>query len=192
VDEQMREVMIVAFDNAVRMVGAQSFEEGMRQAKTVLENVSSWALFANNFIQPIETVQDLRETLDSRMSIPEREQALLLFALENLPEILREGVTTLKKKVVSSLGPRPGGRKRAFTAQESQEVLDYVSKVNREGASMPAAKRRAAQKYHCSPRTVDRLWKNREFIAKEEPPTIQELISMVLKAGEADGWRVPA
>jgi hypothetical protein len=75
--------------------------------------------------------------------------------------------------------------------RESQAVLDHVSQLNRDGAPMSAAKERAAQKYGRSRRTIERLWAKRESIPLEEPPTIQELISMVLKAGRADGWQVP-
>jgi hypothetical protein len=87
----MRERMIVAFDRAVRVAGAPSFDEGMCQAKTVLGIVSNWPLFVSDFLKPIETIEGLRKALDSRMSLPEREQTMFLFALENLPDIVREG-----------------------------------------------------------------------------------------------------
>ena len=190
VEEKMRERMIVAFEKTVRMAGAPSFEKGMCQAKEKLGIASSWVLFVNNFIQPIQTVEDLREALESRMFLPEREQAQLLFALEKLPQIVREGSLMASKRLAATFPPQ-GGRKRAFTVRESQAVLDYVSQLNRDGASMPAAKDRAAQNFHCSRRTIDRLWKQRKSIPLEEPPTIQELINMVIKTGQADGWQVP-
>ncbi len=189
-EETMRERMIVAFEKAVRLAGAPSFEEGIRQAKTLLGIASNWVAFANKFLQPIRTLEDMRETLDARMSLPEKEQALLLFALEKLPQIVREGSLMAAKRLAATFPPQ-GGRKRTFTVRESQQVLDFISERNRRGASMPAAKDRAAQNFHCSRRTIDRLWAHRESVPLEEPPTIQELISMILKAGQADGWQVP-
>lgn len=190
-EDKMRERMIVAFDQAVRIAGASSFEEGMGQARMLTGLVIGWVHFVNNFIQPIQTVVDLRETLVSRMSLTESEETLLLLALENLPQIVREGFTMVAEKAKSTLPPPHGGRRPAFTAEESQKVLDYVSHLNRMGAEMPIAKDRAAQRFGCSRRTIDRMWTHRKSIPLEKPPTIQELIGMVLEAGKADGWQVP-
>jgi len=188
----MREKMVVAFDQAVRMAGAQGFEKGMEQARVVCGVVTNLVIFANNFIQPIQTTDELREALDSRMSLSEKEQALLLFALENLPELLRLGISAIAKKAASTLPPPQAGRKPAFTAAQAQEALDYVSQLNRKGTPMPAAKLRAAQKFGCSRRTIERLWANRESIPLEDQPTVQEILTMFFKQGEADGWQVPA
>jgi hypothetical protein len=191
VDYEMREKMVVAFDQAVHMVGATGFEKGMEQARFLCGLATNWAIFVNNFIQPIQTIEDLREALDLRMALSEEHQVYLLVALENLPQILRMGITALAKTAASTLPPPPAGRKPALTAAQAHEALDYVSELNRKGTSMPAAKLRAAQKFGCGLRTIERLWANRESIPVEEPPTIQDIVTMFLKQGQSDGWQVP-
>jgi hypothetical protein len=187
----MREKMVVAFDQDARMAGAPTFEKGMEQARTFLGIVTNWVIFANNFIQSIQTIEDLRETLDSRTKLSEKEQAYLLFALENMPEILRVGIIAIAEKAASTLPPPSAGRKPVLTALESQAALDYVSQLNRKGTPMPAAKQRAAQKFGCSRRTIQRLWAKRESIPLEDQPTIRDLFTMIFKLGAADGWQVP-
>ncbi len=91
-DDQMRERMIVAFAQAVCVAGAPSFEIGMQQVKIFLGVVSNWAHFMNDFLQPIQTIKDLGKALNSRMSMSDAEEKLLLLALENLPQIMREGL----------------------------------------------------------------------------------------------------
>ncbi len=166
-EDQMRERMVVALEQVVRMAGAPSFEEGMRQAKTLLGTVSSWILFANNFIEPIQTSEDMRKALDSRMSLSEGEQTLLLITLENLPQMLRLAFASVVKEVAATLPPAHVGRRPSFTPEESKTVLDYVSHLNRMGAEMPIAKDRAARKFGCSRRTIDRMWTHRKSIPLE-------------------------
>jgi hypothetical protein len=187
----MREKMVAAFDRDVRMAGAQNFEEGMEKAKMVCGILTSMIVFANNFIQEIRTVEDLRKKFDDRMSLSEREQAVLLIALENLPQMVRLGLTAFTQKFVSILPPLTTGRKPAISSGQAKEVLVYVSQLNLQGVSMPIAKTRAAQKFGCSRRTIDRLWANRSALTSESPPTIQELIDMLLRQGNADGWKMP-
>jgi hypothetical protein len=190
-DYETREKMIVAIDQAGRMAGAPNFEKGMEQARMVCGIVTNLFIFVNNFIQPIQTIEDLREALDSRMSLSEKEQAYLLFALENMPQMLRSGISGIAKRAASTLPPPPAGRKRALTAPQAQEALDYVSQLNRKGTPMHVAKGQAAQKFGCGRRTIERLWASRESIPLEDQPTIQDMLTMFFKQGAADGWQVP-
>ncbi|MFZ1085718.1 MAG: hypothetical protein WAN35_12200 [Terracidiphilus sp.] len=183
--------MVEAFDQAVRVVGAPGFEMGMEQARFLCGLATHWAIFVNDFIQTIRTVEDLRVALDSRMSLSEKEQAYLLFALQNLPQMLRLGISAIAKKAASTLPPPTGGRKPALTAAQAQDALDYVSQLNRKGTPMAAAKQRASQKFGCSLRTIARLWANRESIPEEESPTIQDILAMLFQQGQADGWQTP-
>lgn len=190
-DSETREKMVVAFEQLVRSAGAPSFEEGMNQARMLTGIACGWLVFINKFLQPIETLDDLRETLDSRMALSDVGQTHLLFALENLPWIMRMGATALAKKAASTLPPPAKGRKRKFTVEKKHEILDYVSKLNREGVSMDIAKGRAALKFKSSKRSIARIWAERASLPLENPPTIQELIRSVLREAQADGWQTP-
>jgi hypothetical protein len=188
----MREKLVVAFAQIASLAGAPSFEEGMSQVRELVGKVTDFTLFVNNVIQSVRTVEDVGEMFNSQVSISPKEETLLLFAMENLPQILWQALTTVAEKAKSSLPAPHGGRRPAFTAEESQEVLDYVSQLHRKGAPLHIAKGRAAQRFDCSRRTIQRLWTSRESVPLEPRPTIQEVISGILKAGEADGWQVPA
>jgi hypothetical protein len=191
VDAEIREKIVAAFHKLVQEAGAPTFEEGMTQAETLTASLGSWILFVNGVIKQIRTTEDLRRMIDCQVLFSEHDQALLLAVLASLPQILRFVMAAIAEKAASDLPPPPSGRKRTFTPQQAHGVLDYISQLNRTGVRMKTAKGRAAQKFGCSPRTVERLWASRESVPSEDPPTIQELISMVLRAGEADGWKAP-
>ena len=190
-DEQMREKMVAAFEKTVHAVGSKDYETAMKQASAYLEFMHNIIELTSKFLQSSQTIEGLRKTLDSLVQLPENEEAMLLSMFENLPMILRIGLTAVGKKAASTLPPPSGGRKPAFTARQSQEALDYVSQLNRKGTPMAAAKQRAAQKFQCGRRTIERLWANRESIPLENQPTIQELLTMLFKQGAADGWQMP-
>jgi hypothetical protein len=191
VEEKMVEKMIAAFDKDLRMVGAASFEEAIEQTIKLTGILSNWILFLHNFLQQHRTIESLRDALINESSLTERDESLLLFALENLPQMVREGLTVIAAGAKATLPPPRAGRRRVFTAADSKKVLDYVSYLNRSGATMPIAKVRAAQKFGCSKRTIDRMWTDRKSTFSEGPPSIQALLSTILKAGEADQWQVP-
>jgi hypothetical protein len=60
------------------------------------------------------------------------------------------------------------GRPPALSSQKANEALDYVSKLNRQGCTLEVAKSRAAQRFGCSLRTIERLWIKRESIDADE------------------------
>jgi hypothetical protein len=125
------------------------------------------------------------------MSLSEDDQDLLLFVLENLPQLLRNGAAMIARKAASTLPPPSGGRKPSFTAKERKDVLDYIWKLNRDGTPMRVAKVRASKKYACSLRTIARLTANRASVPTEDRPTIEEILNRILREGKADGWRLP-
>lgn len=170
-DEKTREKMVLALDNAVRVAGAKDYEEGMRSAKRLFEILSIR-------VQSIQTIDDLRKMLDSLSPMSKRDEMLLLFAFKRLPQVLRIGLNVLAKKAVSTLPSPTPGRPRILTAQQTREMLDYVSHLQRIGCSLDVAKNRASQKYGCSGRTIDRLWPKRETIPDDEP-TIEELLDFI-------------
>ena len=74
--------------------------------------------------------------------------------------------------------PPQGGRPSALTAEHAKEAEDYVWELTRKGASQDAAKHRAAQKFGCSRRTIDRLCANRGS-DPEDKPTMAEVIALL-------------
>lgn len=189
-DEEMREKMISAFEDAVRVAGAKDYETGMMQARNLIVFVSGLVEFVTRSICAMGTIEGLRKMLDSMEEMSEEEAALLMLVLNQLPQLLRFGLMTVGKTAASTIPPPSGGRKPALTARQIKEALDYVSQLNRKGVSMPVAKARASQKFGCGLRTIERLWTNRESLPEDEP-TMGELVSRVLKeVNLSAGWPV--
>lgn len=177
-DEVMRETLILAFEESICSVGAKDYETGMKQARKLIELIAGIIGIANRIVPSIETKEGLRRLLDSEMQWSKSEEVLFLQLLNQLPQLLRYGLTMTGKKAAETLPPPSTGRKPTLTARQSQEALDYISLLNRKGAPMSAAKGRAAQKFGCSRRTIARLWSSRKSIP-EDKPSIENLVSLI-------------
>jgi hypothetical protein len=173
VDERMRERMIAALEKAFCEAGSESYEDGIK----VATKLTNWL---SNGLRSIQTIEQLRQTLDSCEPISKAEEKLALFALEHMPSLVRVGLKLAAKKAAATLPPPPSGRPSALDASGKEAVLDYIAELIRKGASMEAAKLRAAQKFNCSKRTVQRLWTNRESIA-EDKPTMDAVVARLSK-----------
>lgn len=168
VDEKMREKMVAAMEKAVMSLGEPTYEAGMKKAVTVLE------YFANG-ARSAQTLDGLRNVLDGCEPLSKSEEAIALFAMRDLPSLLRVGLKMAAKKAAADLPAPPGGRQPVLTAQQAKEAVDYVWELTRKGASMDAAKLRACQKFGCSRRTLDRLCANRDS-TPEDKPTMADII----------------
>lgn len=170
-NEKIREEMISAIEKALGEAGAPNYEDGI---KTVLKLID----FLGDRVRDIQTTDDLRKALDACEPMSRSEERLALFAMQNLPALARVLLKMLAKMGASTFPPPPAGRPPAFGAHEREEVLNYIAELNRKGASLPAAKLRASQRYGRSRRTIDRLWSHRGDTA-EDKPTIDAVISRI-------------
>jgi hypothetical protein len=157
------------------VAGAKDYEDGMRQATNLIE-------FARNGVQSIQTIEGLRTALDSWPPMSRCEEKIMLLLMDQLPQVLRIGFRMVAAKAKATLPAPSGGRPRATTANKTQEVLDFVSELFRKGSRLRVAQARAAKKYGLSPRTIERLWSNRESIPEDEP-TIDDAL-MFIRTGE--------
>lgn len=67
-----------------------------------------------------------------------------------------------------------GGRPASMSTNEREEARDYIGKLIRQGVSLDIAKQRAADKYGCSLRTIERFWAARRE-PEEDKPTLRDL-----------------
>ena len=162
-DEKLREKLVLAIERSARMAGANDYEEGMESAR----NLITWVY---DRIQSIRTLDDLRAVLDSCPPFSRREEAILLFLVNQMPQVIRFGLKVAAKKATSTLPAPKGGRPLAIPASEAREVLDYILLLYRKGCTFEVAKNRAAQKFGCHLRTVERLWSRRALIGDEDQP----------------------
>ena len=169
--EATREKLIAAMEQAMIDAGAQDWNSGMAQMSRILETLTTKT-------KQIDSKDKLREVMDSAPSLSRWEERILLYSFENLWPLMRKLAQHVAKKAIDTLPPLKGGRPPAFHSQTSGEILDYVSKLHRSGYSMELAKERAAIRFDCSQRTVERLWKNRGN-PPEKPVTPEDVVAFL-------------
>jgi hypothetical protein len=171
VDEKTREKMVSAVEKAILSLGEPTYEDGMKKAVKLLE-------FVTNATRTVQTPDGLRSALDACEPLSKREETIVLFAMRNLPALVRVCLKMAAKSAAVDLPALPGGRQQALTAQQVMDAVDYVYELHRKGASMDAAKLRACQKYGSSRRTIDRLCANRGSVP-EDKPTLADVIKLL-------------
>ena len=154
VEEKIREKFVDALDRAMKTMGAEEYASGMEQAKKLIA-------FAQNGIDAIKTLDDLRAALDALPPMSEQEEMVYLLLAQNLPALLRFGFKEAAKAAAKDLPALNPGRPPALRIQKAREALDYVSKLHRDGCRLEVAKYRASKRFDCSTRTIARLWKVR-------------------------------
>jgi hypothetical protein len=174
VDEKTREKMVLAIEKAILSLGEPTYEDGMKKAVKLLE-------FVTNGARSAQTLDELRSALDACEPVSKSEEMLVLFAMRNLPSLLRACLKMAAKSAAIDFPALPAGRRKALTAQQAVDAVDYIWELTRKGAPMDAAKLRAGQKYGCSRRTIDRLCADRDSVP-EDKPTIAEVINRLTQA----------
>lgn len=169
-NRELREQVIEFCEYAMRRAGASSYDDAAHVASAQLRALSA-------LIRSIRTRQSLREALD-RIPLSRENENRLRMALACAPTLTSVAIQILAQKASVSLPPLPPGRRRKFSGKEISELLDYVSALNRQGTTLKAAKMRAAQKFRCSQRTVDRHWAGRGSSGSSEP-SVGEIISLL-------------
>jgi hypothetical protein len=163
--------MVSALEKAILSLGEPTYEDGMKKAIKVLE-------FFTNRVRSVQTPEGLRNALDACEPLTKGEETLALFAMRNLPSLVRVGLKMAAKSAAVDLPAPPSGRPLALTAQQAKDSVDYVWELTRKGASMDAAKLRASQKFGCSRRTIDRLCAYRDSVP-EDKPTMADVIKQL-------------
>jgi hypothetical protein len=88
--------------------------------------------------------------------------------------------------------PTLPNRRPAVKGKAQVEILRFVNDLHfQHRVALEGAKRRAAQRFHCSVRTIERYWREREQILKNGPnlhfnDLIEELIIAFTASLEAD------
>jgi len=172
VDEELREKIVSAFERAIQVAGAKGYEDGIKQALRLID-------FAYSGVRSMQTTDELRNVLDALPPLSEREQQILLYLVSQLPQLLRTGLKLASHKAASTLPAAGNGRPPAASAEEAQEILNYISELHRKNCTLRVAKERAAKKYRKSKRTIDRIWTNRASIPTVTL-TVPDLLAMFL------------
>ena len=167
-DELKQERMVTAIERTLRAIGTKDYETGIKQAARIVEYAKDAIAFVEGVLPSIQSIEGLCQEIDWKLQVSPEQEDLVLFIMEHFLEIMRVAIEILADRAASGL-PHPNvGRPPAFTASQSREILDSISKAIRDGLSISVAKLRASQKYDCSKRSIDRLWSNRASVPKND------------------------
>ena len=178
-NEKLREKIVVAFEKSIQIAGAKDYQSGMEQARKLLG-------FFYEAVGSLKTPDDLRKMLDGCPPLSKYEEVIALMLAQNMHHVLRLGLKAAAKKATSDFPA--GGRPPALSHKEACEALNYVSKLNREGCPFEVARSRAAQRFGCSVRTIERLWSQRERFsddAAEPKATLDEALHYLVSSQES-------
>jgi hypothetical protein len=166
--------MVAAAEQEILSLGEPTYEDGMKKAVKLLE-------FVTDHVRSIQTPDEFRTVLDACEPLSRSEETLMLFALRNLPSLVRVCFRmAAKSSAIDIPASPPVGRPSALTAQQAKDAVDYIWELTRKGASTDAAKLRATQKFGCSRRTIDRLCANRDS-EPEDKPSMADVIGIFTK-----------
>lgn len=161
---ELRDEFLRAADEAVQQVGCGSFENA-------IDFVCRFAEGLLNLAQPMRTREGLEKAFDGMADLDADMEQVAIALTRRLPQFLAVVVTEHGAKAVQEFLPeRKRGRRAAIAEQDQAALCDYIGELHvRKGVSEAVAKRRAAQKFGVSLRTVHRIWNDRAAIMGRVP-----------------------
>jgi hypothetical protein len=155
-----RDRLIEAADYAMRQVNGVGLDEA-------LPKVHRLAVWFAQSTEKVKTREELVEVLDCLPDVSWADEKLFIAGCRYAKPLLRLGILALAKDAKRDLPPPPGGRHRLFTTEGEIEVCDAIVKLIRKGTSLQVCFFRVGQQFNASPRTVRRIWEDRDEIAAE-------------------------
>lgn len=139
-------------DSAVRRFAGL---EGWDAAMDGLARVATWFLASSERMKA-DALVSLLETAD-----PSEDIEPWLVTIENFGPVAREVLIEIAERARKALPAAPGGRRRRLTPERAAAACAFIGDLYAKGAVLDAAKRRAAQRFGVSRRTIQRVWEGR-------------------------------
>ncbi len=158
---EARDKFLQLADVAAKAAGGTSLQDGIDLVRRILANLT--AMF-----DAIRTPELLTLRLDETEVTPEQEW-LLLAAVQFGPQLARFVLRRLHRNAEATLPDIPN-RRPAVDAGTQVRLLSFVNDLHfNHGVELEAAKHRAAQRFRCGVRTVERYWRERKEILANGP-----------------------
>ena len=159
-DEQLIEQFAEALERLAVQFGAENYEAGLERAVRTVSR-------ALELLESIRTKDELRKKLRTVDLESCETQKIVMYSAFQLPAMVKMSVETLAERFTSGLPRVPTGRNHKASRAERTAIIQYALKLyGQQKISLSTAKRRAAQKFGVSVRTVERYFAKREM---EEP-----------------------
>ena len=168
----MKQQYLAGLDELMRKVGVNTFEEALAIAKGILLTLAS----------KIDELGD-RKAFEDKLSqielFPEEEWMIQAIA-ENLPILFGFLVRSISQDFAKEFPAPPPtpGRPKSLEQTQKSEVCEFVGKLFSQGTQLGLCKKRAAQKFGVSTRTVERIWADRK--RTEKKPSVSEMINFLV------------
>jgi hypothetical protein len=142
-------------------LGGSSFQEGIAMTRKALA-------YLTQLLDSVQTPELLAKGLDELQLSPELEN-LLVQGVAAAPLILRWFAKDFNDTAQVTLPTLPN-RRPAVPAKNQVEILQFINDLSfQHGVPLEDAKRRAARRFGCGPRTVERYWRQRKEILEKGP-----------------------
>ena len=134
-----------------------NFYEVMKRAPEVVERWKKYYALAQELWKNATNREQLTSALLCGPDPDPREFETWLAFLRAFPHFLRGSLQGIAK----TLPPPPGGRPRGLTPQECADICEQIGQLFGKGVELTDAKKRMAQRYGVSLRTIQRAWQHR-------------------------------
>lgn len=176
---EARDEFLRSADATAKQVGGESFHGGI-----VL--IRSWLPKLTELLDSVRTPEMLAQLLDeTEMSI---DNERLMLALAGFgPQLVRWIFAKLSRNAEATL-PNFSNRRPAIAASVQIEMLQFINDLHfNQGLGLQDVKGRAARRFGCKVRTVERYWRERKEILANGPKLqFADLIDGIKVAIEAD------
>jgi hypothetical protein len=176
---EARDQFLANADATAKALGGTCLQEGINIVRSTLAALTKIA-------DMIQTPELVAQSLDELNITPEREQLLIQLA-EAGPLVVKWIIQKLHKSAEETLPTLPN-RRPAVAGKTQVEILRFINQQHfRYETPLKFAKKRAAQRFDCSVRTVERYWGNRKRILQQGPNYhFADLLDAVKAAIQAD------
>jgi hypothetical protein len=176
---EARDRFLAALDAAGKSLRGSGTQEGIDLIRRGLAKLTE-------IFDSAQTPELLAQGLDTMEISPELEE-MMIQAVESGPLFLSWIVMQLHQSAKTSL-PRLPNREPAVTGRAQVEMVQFINKLNFEDdVRLEDAKARAAKRFGCSVRTVERYWREKKKILANGPKySFQELLKELKSAIESD------
>jgi hypothetical protein len=176
---EARDEFLRLVNAAARELGGSSFQDGIDLARGGL----AWL---TELLDSVRTPELLAQKLDETDFGPQTEW--LMRALAGFgPQLLRWVLSFLNQTAEDTL-PNVPNRPPAVAASDQLKMLRFINELHFDyGVELQQAKSRAAKRFGCGVRTVERYWRERrEILANGPKPHFSDLIEGLKASFEAE------
>ena len=176
---EARDQFLANADATARALGGTSFQDGIVIVRRTLAKLTE-------MFDAIQTPEQVTKSLDDLNVTPEIE-SLMIQGVAAGPLFLRWMAMKANESAQANLPALPN-RRPAVPARTQIEIVQFVNELSfRLGVQLENAKLRAAQRFGCSVRTVERYWRERRTILENGPKyQFDELLKGLAAALKAD------